>query len=343
MSRSGRAAAVVVTAVALGGAFADVGLRVAAGQGSGLWEENSTGGDAIAVGYGLAGLYLARARPRHVLGWLLLGIAAVQGLVGLTGGVAAVIEPSGLRTFAAWWSSWTFFVGFGPIPTVLLLLYPTGRAGRWRRRVVAASLAGTVSVALALAVAPDAIDDIVPGLANPVAVPALVPVLGILGAALLLPCVLLAVGDAVVRIRRGSSPEREQLLWLLLVAAASVGGSYLPLGPADLLLKGLVPAAVAVGVVRHQLLDLQVVVRRTLLFGALTAAVVAVFVVATSVLSGPFGGETLPVAAAAALVAVGLTPARERVQRGVDRLVYGERRDPLRGRRPARPRGRRAR
>jgi signal transduction histidine kinase len=329
MSRSGRVA-VVVAVLAVGGALGDVALRLAAGEGRAVLAMNSTGGDAIAVGYGLAGLYLARARPRHVLGWLLLAVGLTQGLAGLAGGVAVSLEPSGLQTFAAWWASWTFFLGFGPIPTVLVLLYPTGRAGRWRRRVVGASLAGTAAIALALALAPDAVDDVVPGLANPVAVPALTPVLAIAGAALLLPCVLLTLVDAVLRVRRARSPEREQLLWLLLTVLVTVGTSYLPLGEAGLVLHVLVPTALAVGVVRHRLLDLQVVVRRALLFGALTACVVAVFVVATSLLSGPLGGDTLPVALAAGLVAVGLTPARERLQRGVDRLVYGERRDPMR-------------
>jgi signal transduction histidine kinase len=91
-----------------------------------------------------------------------------------------------------------------------------------------------------------------------------------------------------------------------------------------------VPFAVAVGVMRHRLLDLQVVVRRTLLFAGLTAAVVVVFVGCTAVVSGFVDGGPLPVALGAALVAVGLTPVRDRLQRAVDRLVYGDRSDPVR-------------
>jgi len=325
-----RRLALLLGLVAVTGAFADVALQVADGAGRELLTDNTTSGDVVAIGYGLAGVYLARARPRNAVGWVLLAVAVVQGLTGLAHGWAVWSDPLPGRTFAAWWTSWTFFLGFGPIATVLVLLYPSGRAGRWRRRVVAASLGGTVLVALSLAVAPDAVDDVVPGLENPVAVPALMPVLAIAGAAILLPCVLLTLLDAGRRVWRGSSPEREQLLWLLTAAAVAVGGNYLPLGPAGLLTSVIVPVAVAVGIVRYALLDLQLLVRRTLLFGALTALVVAVFVLATAGLSGLVPGDSLPVAVAAGLVAVGLLPARDVVQRGVDRLVYGERRDPLR-------------
>jgi signal transduction histidine kinase len=157
-----------------------------------------------------------------------------------------------------------------------------------------------------------------------------VPVLLIGGALVLVPCVLLTLVDAGRRVWRGRSPEREQLLWLLLATVVAVVGSYLPLSAAQLLLHLLVPVAVAVGVVRHQLLDLQVVVRRTLLFAGLTGCVVVAFVTSTALLGEAFGGDTVPVALAAALVAVGLTPVRELLQRGVDRLVHGERGDPLR-------------
>ncbi|MDP9435087.1 MAG: histidine kinase, partial [Actinomycetota bacterium] len=185
-------------------------------------------------------------------------------------------------------------------------------------------------MAAALAVWPDAVDDLAPGLAHPFPAPSAATVLGLAGAVVLVPCVLVSVGDAARRLWRGRSPEREQLAWLFTTVVLAVGFSYLPVGPAQLVLHLLVPVAVAVGVVRHRLLDLQVVVRRTLLFAGLTGAVVAVFVGVTAGLSPLLDGGPLPVAVAAGLVAVGLTPGRELLQRGVDTLVYGHRRDPVR-------------
>ena len=91
----------------------------------------------------------------------------------------------------------------------------------------------------------------------------------------------------------------------------------------------LIPVAVGIGVFRYNLLGIEIVLRRGLVYGALTAIVVAVYL-GVSVLAGTqLREEPLPGVVAAALVAVALTPLRNRFQHGVDRLVYGERRDPL--------------
>jgi signal transduction histidine kinase len=91
-----------------------------------------------------------------------------------------------------------------------------------------------------------------------------------------------------------------------------------------------IPLAVAVGVLRYRLLGIEAVLRRGLVYGLLTGAVVAVYLVVTAVAGSQLGGGLLPGVVAAALVAVGLTPLRDRLQVAVDRLVYGDRRDPLR-------------
>lgn len=131
---------------------------------------------------------------------------------------------------------------------------------------------GTSAVSAALALSESAVDDVVPGLANPVAVEPLSVALAVVDFTVLLPSVLLCVADAVRRLRWAGSPEREQLAWLLVMALAAVVGSYTPWTPLRAAVQTLVPVAVAVGVLRHRLLDLQVVVRRTLLFGGLTVA-----------------------------------------------------------------------
>jgi len=92
----------------------------------------------------------------------------------------------------------------------------------------------------------------------------------------------------------------------------------------------LLPVAIAVGVLRYRLLGIEVVVRRGLVYGALTAAVVGVYLLVTTVAGARLDRGPLPGVVAAALVAVGLTPLRDRLQVAVDRLVYGDRRDPMR-------------
>ena len=89
-----------------------------------------------------------------------------------------------------------------------------------------------------------------------------------------------------------------------------------------------IPLAIAVGILRYGMLD--IVLRPVIVYGGLTAVVVAVFVAVSALAGSALERGPLPGVIAAALVAVGLTPARDRVQRGADRFVYGERRDPMR-------------
>ena len=283
------------------------------------------------VSFGLAGAALVWARPHNAIAWLLLLVGLCEGVADVA--VALAQHPStgaDLRNGWAWLASWIWFPGTALLPTAVLALYPSGRApSRPRRLLVAAGVAGTAAVTIGFALVDDAADDIVPGAINPFAVHPLGLGVAATGAVLLLPALLLTVVDAARRLWRASSPEREQLGWLLVTVVLALVISATPWEPADAVFL-LVPIAIVVGVVRHRLLDLQVVVRRTLLFIALTALVVAVFVVTTTALSGIAEGEGLPVAVSAALVAIVLSPARDRLQRAVDRLVYGDRYDPVR-------------
>ena len=290
-------------------------------------------GAVSAVGYGTAGALLARARPRNLLGWLLLLIGAFSGVASAAAAsaVSPLVDAGAGRTFSAWLGSWLWFPALSLVPTVVLLLYPSGVVGsRARRALLVVAALGISAVSAALALSADAVDDIVPGLENPLAAHQVSVVLVALGFSLLLPSLVLCVADTVRRLRRSRSPEREQLTWLLITAVVFLVGSLTPWMWLRALVQAAVPIAVAVGVVRHRLLDLQVVVRRTLLFAGLTAAVVVVFVGCTAALSGFVDGGPLPVALGAALVAVALTPIRDRLQRAVDRLVYGDRSDPVR-------------
>jgi signal transduction histidine kinase len=135
----------------------------------------------------------------------------------------------------------------------------------------------------------------------------------------------------VLRLVRAQSPERQQLAWLLVVIIPWVVLSFFAgANPAFTLFGLLLPVAIAVGVLRYRLLGIEVVVRRGLVYGALTAAVIGVYLLVTSVAGARLDRGPLPGVVAAALVAVGLTPLRDRLQAGVDRLVYGDRRDPMR-------------
>ena len=113
-----------------------------------------------------------------------------------------------------------------------------------------------------------------------------------------------------------------------------IGPAFLPVPAHSVLdtLMGVVFAgAIGISILKYRLYDIDVLISRSVVYGTLTAAVVGVYLLVTWLGGTVLGWATaLPGVVAAAVVAVGLTPARNRLQQAVDRLLYGERGDPLR-------------
>ena len=149
---------------------------------------------------------------------------------------------------------------------------------------------------------------------------------------------VLVLASLVVRYRRGGDVERRQLLWLLLavlvvLAYAGVPWGIFGRGPVlGLLVIPLIPAAVTVAVLRYQLLDIRLVVSRALVYGVLTAAAAGAYVGLVALLDVLVRSRVSLDSAvvASVIVAVGFNPARVRLQRLIDRGLYGDRRDPVR-------------
>ncbi len=169
---------------------------------------------------------------------------------------------------------------------------------------------------------------------SPLSIPAptwLATAWGIAAAAIFFAGTLIIAVLSIVRLSHARPPQRQQLAWLVAVVVPMF---LLLLVPApewlfDMTLY-LIPIAIGVGVFRHNLLGIEVVLRRGLVYGALTAAVISVYLLVSAAGGSRLGHGPVPGVVAAALVAVGLAPMRERLQHAVDRLVYGERRDPMR-------------
>jgi len=292
----------------------------------------------VGLAWAMTGAVLAWLRPRNALGWLLLGVGTFQALSIVTaiyGGYGLVLTdaPLPLARWSAWLGSAIWLPGLLPLANLLLALYPEGRlpSRRWRWPVAAASV-GIVMITVALLLLPDAYDDIAPG-PPPVSVtlPSWFQLSWTVTMAVLLTGGTLVIWVlSAIRLARSRPPERQQLAWLFFVVLLFVLTVFTPrpwlLGQVGGL---LIPVAIAVGVFRYNLLGIEVVLRRGLLYATLTGIVVAVYLAVTAIAGSGLDHSPLPGVAAAALVAVGLTPLRERLQGAVDRLVYGERSDPL--------------
>jgi hypothetical protein len=304
------------------------------------------------------GLVIATRRPRHPIGWLLIGIGLVGSMQLVAGQYSVLAGAADLpgRPHALWVSSLAQGASVGLL-ALLLLLFPTGRPPSPRWRPVAWSLVAgicltLVSQTLRTKTLPD-----FPEVPNPFGVPALEPLLGpldLLAGVLLIGGVIGAFVSLAVRLRRSRGRERQQLKWFVYVALLGIVaifplGALLTLvgqlphgygGVLDVLLNPwlLAPIALAItvaaAIVRHQLYDIDRIINRTLVYGLLTALLGAVYVAGVFLLGrllDPADGQSeLAVAASTLAVAALFQPARRRVQAAVDRRFNRARYDATR-------------
>src|SRR2546426_2878611 len=314
-----------------------------------------------AASFVTVGSLIARRHPTNAIGWLFCVMGV--GLAGLTFGQEYAIR--GLTTApgslpAPRWIGYEtdlFFVpAVGPIGLVFLL-YPTGRAlsRRWRAVgwVIAGAAVASTLINLVDPHSANGINDRLPqhagNLANPIGITSLRSVLeGTLKATgfVMILASLAAVASLIIRLRRATGVERQQVQWLAYTGAATVAlfpvlplavalndnqvlGGIFWFGVTLLVLLGI-PAASGMAILKYRLYDLDVVVKKTVVFGALLAFGTVVYlavVVGIGAAIGSKGNATLTLVAAA-IVAISFQPLRARAHRLADRLVYGKRATP---------------
>ena len=290
------------------------------------------------------GALIATRHPRNPIGWLLFTATGMVSLFTFAGeyGVMPLLRPD-LAWPGAVWLVWLAGAANQATAVVapMLLFFPTGQlvSRRWRPMLWLAVLAGTLEAANR-ALRPGPLLD-GPHLTNPFGVPAAAPVLAAVGlAAVGLVAMALVGGGAslVVRYRRAAAPERQQLKWIALAAAIWIPLLVLnSLAREVLLVRVALIAAVAgfvlalgAGVLRYRLYDVDIVINKALVYGALTVSVLGIYVGAVALIGGLLRSvsDTAVSLAATGVVAVVFQPLRDRLQRLANRLVYGDRASP---------------
>ena len=310
------------------------------------------------LGYTLAflsflvvGLLIAARRPENPIGWMfcLIGLASAWDFFAQEYATFALVTHPGALPDGVWlaWSQiWTASITWA-LMFFSLLLFPTGRLLSRRWRPLAWTAAGTLILIVALTL-------IAPGpLPNPT-LPGINPT-GIEQAAdiiessrrILIP-VILGVGLAsatsvIVRFRRAQGAERQQLKWLAYAVGflwgTGVGVSALnsrvlnnPLievfiGVLDIVGIAAVPTAIGIAILRYRLYEIDILINRTLVYGALTLSLVCVYLGSVISLQYAFRaltGEDSPLVIVASTLAIAalFNPLRRRIQSFIDRRFY---------------------
>src|SRR5215204_830187 len=295
--------------------------------------------------FAVVGAVVAARRPRNPIGWMVAVGALMWTLAVLSNGVfwhMAFGRPHApaATDFVAWFGTWAFVPAFVLLLSLVPLLFPTGAppGPRWRVVGWTALVAGAVTT-VSTALAPGPLDTAdYPWVVNPLGIEGLG--LRTLAQVSFVPsglAALAALASLVVRYRRARGIERLQLRWVAaaacLLVLCAVGGSlaspWLGSGVGWLaMLFGLmaVAAGLAVALLRYRLYDIDVVINRTLVYGALTATLALTYLGSVLLLQLALSGITedsgLAVAASTLAVAALVRPARARIQAGVDRRFY---------------------
>jgi hypothetical protein len=315
------------------------------------WIENTV----LAVGLSTVGAVVApRCPPQNPIGWLFCVVGLLYAVFHFTAQYAIytiLVAPESLPAgkVAAWIYSWLFVPQLG-LTGLLVLLFPDGRmpSTRWRwfagfgalatsaATVTAALSSGAINVGLSPIHNPRGIE----GIAN-----VYKPVEG-----LVLSLVLVAGGAQLVRLRRASGVERQQIKWFAYAAVAAASGAILTYTiPAAIDVPWLervgfvpfvvgvvsVPLSMGIAILRYRLYEIDLIINRILVYGALTAILATLYFVGIVVLQRLFVVLTaqesqLAVVASTLAVAAIFNPLRRLVQSVIDRRFYRSKYDAAR-------------
>jgi hypothetical protein len=298
------------------------------------------------------GAVIASKRPRNPIGWIFLGVSSLYLLVALAEATFVHFFSAGSWLPGAenvvWFGFWGWMPALGVLATFVLLLFPDGRlpSRRWWPLAAVSGVVVAVTSGLGAALAwpiRAAVATSAFGLGFPQQSRDLTTAVDI-GEALAGVCMVLALVAVLDRYRHGPAEERQQLKWLTYGAiglAAGIAASFTPGG--TLVSFGLgfpgflwFTACVVIAMLRYRLYDIDVIVNRTLVYGALTALLAGVYLGAVFGLGAlvrsiaGHGNNGLVVAASTLAVAALFTPARRRVQAFIDRSFYRRKYDAAR-------------
>jgi hypothetical protein len=296
------------------------------------------------IGFASIGALIVSRQRGNALGWLFIAVAIffavphslMQNYAVYTLAVSPGSLPGGMVAF--WFSSSALDTVFIALMALLLLLFPNGRPAtpRWRIAVWAGVIGAIAGIANGLTPMHGGtpLEHVTNPLATSGTVASLAHAANQLGGLLATAAAFAGVASVAVRFRRAVGIERQQIKWILagglfvaIVTLASIVMSALGLGDLSsltfLLSLGLFPVLMGVAILRYRLYDIDVVIRRTLVYALLVAVLALVYLGGIAVLGAAFRAVTgqsgaITVTLSTLAVAVAFQPLRHRIQRAID-------------------------
>jgi hypothetical protein len=308
-----------------------------------------------ALSLSTVGALIASRRKGNPIGWLFCAsglLFGVQVFAGEYGLYALFIARGALPAGdVSWWLASWVWVTAAQLVLFLFLLFPDGRLPSPRWRIVAWLMVGGILLdAASFALVPGPLlESGARGIApvgNPFGSESAVRFLNSIGIILnpLLGVLVLApIAALLLRFRRSTGEERQQIKWVIYaVAVLTVAITVVSIWPAldgtpiglVLFLAGFlaIPTAVGIAILKHRLYDIDVLINRTLVYGSLTAVLALVYaggvVLSQGVLRVLTGqGSTFAVVVSTLVIAALFNPLRRRIQTFIDHRFYRQKYD----------------
>ena len=306
-----------------------------------------------AVAFSTVGAVVASRRPDNPIGWLFCAIGLLAAIVLLSSEYAAyalLAEPGSLpgSLTMAWIRSWVWVPYLGLFVLLFLIFpesWPQSRGRWWFASFVLIVVAyGTILAAFS----PGPIDAIGGAVENPLGMESLrgVGTNSAVGPveSVLYGLGILAAASLFTRMRRARGVERQQLKWFAYATVVLVGGVVFAftiseatglrwVGEAGfaLTMVGLVglPVAVGIAILRYRLYDIDLLINRTLVYGALTTLLALVYFGGVTATQAIFHALTsqeeqpqLAIVVSTLVIAALFNPLRRRIQAFIDRRFY---------------------
>jgi hypothetical protein len=301
----------------------------------------------VMAGFSTVGALVVSRHPSNLIGWIFCAVGLISAANGFAEAYAKrafVVAPGSLDggVLAAWAQNWLWIPLIGVSATLSLLLFPDGLlpSRRWRP-IVWTSTVAICATTFGFLAGPleDELTASIGAYTNPIGLSGgagrTAEIVGLLGFGLLLGSALASIISLVARFRHASQVERQQIKWFafggsMLGLTVVVGSALWQVSPiARLLVPAsllLAPASAGIAILRYRLYDIDRIINRTLVYGALSAALGLAYLGIVTLLQRMLrpltGSSDLAVAGSTLVVAALFRPARARVQAFIDRRFF---------------------